>query len=264
MILHLAPEAPLLIRAAAGTALVLHITGAATGMASGAVALTVRKGGRLHRLAGTVFFVSMLTMSAVAAIVAPLLPDRISAVMGLFTFYLTATAWMTVRRAPGTVGRFETGALAVAIAIVALDLILAGIGSTRPGAMLDKEPSQLGFVFAAIAAIAAVSDWRMIRRGGLAGPHRIARHLWRMTLALAIVWGSFAGQPKAQPAALHGSPWLIAPALAVLVLLFFWLADAPAAPARDRRRAPGGRRLIGDRAASRASPALSRICFAGL
>ena len=106
MILHLSPDTPFLIRAAAGTALVLHIGGASVGMASGAVALIAPKGERLHRAAGNVFFVAMLTMSAVAAIVAPLLPDRISAVMGLLTFYLTATAWGVVGRPPARVGRF--------------------------------------------------------------------------------------------------------------------------------------------------------------
>jgi uncharacterized membrane protein len=35
------------------------------GIISGAVALLSRKGGRLHRVAGTVFLVSMLIMAAI-------------------------------------------------------------------------------------------------------------------------------------------------------------------------------------------------------
>nr|MEA2796969.1 hypothetical protein [Phenylobacterium sp.] len=223
MILHLSPDAPLLIRAVAATGLVLHIGGASVGMASGAVALIAPKGERLHRAAGNVFFVAMLTMSAVAAIVAPLLPDRISAVMGLLTFYLTATAWAVVRRPPGQVGRFEAGAGLAALVIAAAFVALAVIGGRMPGGMLDDEPSQLGYVFAIVALIAAASDFRMIRRGGLSGAPRIARHLWRMCLALFIAWGSFAGQPRAQPEALRGSPYLFLPALAVLALMVFWL-----------------------------------------
>ncbi len=223
MILHLAPDTPLLIRAVAGTALVLHIGGASVGMASGAVALIAPKGQRLHRAAGNLFFVAMLIMSGVAAIVAPLFPDRISAVMGLLTFYLTATAWAVVRRPPGQVGRFEAGAGLAAVGIAAAFLALAVIGGRMPGGMLDDEPSQLGYVFAIVAAIAAVSDFRMLRRGGLSGAPRIARHLWRMCLALFIAWGSFAGQPRAQPDALRGSPYLFVPALAVLALMVFWL-----------------------------------------
>ena len=223
MIVHVSQDAPLLIRAAAGTALVLHIGGASLGMASGAVALIAPKGERLHRAAGNVFFVAMLTMSGVAAVVAPLFPDRISAVMGLLTFYLTATAWAVVRRPPASVGRFEAGAGLAALGIAAAFLALAVIGGRMPGGMLDDEPSQLGYIFAVVAAIAAASDFRMIQRGGLSGAPRIARHLWRMCLALFIAWGSFAGQPRAQPDALRGSPYLFLPALAVLVVMAFWL-----------------------------------------
>ena len=226
MILHLSPDAPFLIRAAAGTALVLHIGGASLGRASGAVALIAPKGERLHRAAGNVFFVSMLTMSGIAAITAPLFPDRISAAMGVFTFYLTATAWAAVKRPPGQVGRFEAGAGPAALGIAAAFLALAVIGGRMPGGMLDDEPSQLGYVFAVVAAIAAASDLRMVRRGGLSGGPRIARHLWRMCLALFIAWGSAAGQPRVVallPKALHQPLLIFLPALSVLALMAFWL-----------------------------------------
>jgi uncharacterized membrane protein len=243
MILHLSPDTPFLIRAAAGTALVLHIGGASLGMASGAVALIAPKGERLHRAAGNVFFVSMLTMSAVAAIVAPLLPDRISAAMGLFTFYLAATAWAAVKRPAGEVGRFEAGAGLAALGIVATFLALAVIGGRMPGGMLDDEPSQLGYVFALVAAIAATSDFRMVRRGGLSGGPRIARHLWRMCLALFIAWGSAAGQPRVVallPKALHQPLLTFLPALSVLALMAFWLIRVRI----PRRRRPAATSIL--------------------
>jgi uncharacterized membrane protein len=240
MILHLSPDAPILLRAAAGTALVLHIGGASLGMASGAVALFAPKGQRLHRVSGNVFFVSMLTMSGVAAVVSPLLPDRITAVMGLFTFYLTATAWAVVRRPPGRVGRFETGAGLAALGIAATFLALAWIGGRMPKGLLDGEPSQLGYVFAIIALLAAASDFSMIHRGGLAGPPRVARHLWRMCLALFIAWGSAAGQPRVVallPKALQQPLPSFLPALAVLALMAFWLIRIRIRTPRRRRPA---------------------------
>ncbi|HZZ31791.1 MAG TPA: hypothetical protein VFE10_07320 [Phenylobacterium sp.] len=223
MIVHLAPSAPWALHAVAAVAAGLHIGGASTGMGSGAVALLAPKGRRLHQVAGTVFFVSMLTMSAVAAVTAPLLPDWVSALMGLFVFYLTATAWMTVQRAPRRVGRLEVAACAVAVAVAVGYFALAVVGGQAPKGLIDGEPSQIGYVFGAVAAIAIASDLRMIRKGGLAGPKRIARHLWRMCAALAIAWGSFAGQPKAQPEALRGSILLILPALLVVAAMIFWL-----------------------------------------
>jgi len=47
--------------------LTLHICGAIIGLLSGTAALIFRKGFRLHRAAGTVFFVSMLIRSASGA-----------------------------------------------------------------------------------------------------------------------------------------------------------------------------------------------------
>ena len=223
MILHISPDAPFLIHAAAAAALVLHVGGASLALAAGPVALFARKGGRLHRRAGNVFFVSMLTMSGVAAIVAPLLPDRFSALMGVFVFYLTGTAWAVVRRKPRSVGRFEIAASLVPLGVAAAAFALARMGSHLPGGLLDGEPSELGYAMTVVALIAAGSDLHMIRRGGLAGPSRVARHLWRMCLALFIAAGSFAGQPMAQPEAVRGSPWLFLPALGVLVLMVFWL-----------------------------------------
>jgi uncharacterized membrane protein len=223
MILHLAPDAPLLLRAAAASALVLHIGGASLGLISGGLVMVAPKGGRFHRAAGSVFFVSMLTMSGVAAVAAPFFPDRISTVMGLFTFYLTATGWAAVRRRPGSVGRFEIGAGVFALAIAVADLAIARIGSQMPHGLLDDEPSQVGYLFGAVAALAAACDFSVIRRGGLFGAPRIARHLWRMCLALVIAAGSFAAQPKAQPEALRGSLILFAPVPLVLGLMIFWL-----------------------------------------
>jgi hypothetical protein len=88
---------------------------------------------------------------------------------------------------------------------------------------VDGLPYGIALVFGAVAALAAWLDLRVIRKGGLAGPPRIARHLWRMCLALFIAAGSFAGQPRAQPEAIRGASWLFLPALAVLVLMAFWL-----------------------------------------
>jgi len=44
--------------------LVLHISGGSVGLLSGAVALISRKGSRPHKIAGNVFFITMLTASA--------------------------------------------------------------------------------------------------------------------------------------------------------------------------------------------------------
>jgi hypothetical protein len=118
MILEVSAGSSWLVRGAAALILSLHITAAGVGIVSGAIALLARKGSHLHRKAGNWFFVSMLTMSAIGAGVAPFLPDRISTVAAVLTFYLVAAAWVTVKRQAGNAPLFEIGAAIVALCIV--------------------------------------------------------------------------------------------------------------------------------------------------
>jgi uncharacterized membrane protein len=96
--------------------LVLHIGGGALGLLSGAVALTARKGETLHRAAGNVFFISMLSMAGVGASVAPFLPDgqRPNFVAGVMTLYMLVTAWVAAKRERVDAGAFTAAGFAIA------------------------------------------------------------------------------------------------------------------------------------------------------
>src|SRR5689334_22467632 len=118
--LQVAADSPFLVRAGAASLLVLHIAGGSVAIVAGAMALAFRKGGRRHAVAGTIFFVAMLVMASIGALVSPFLlsakgnPKLFDSAAGFFTCYLVATAWMTVRRRPGTIGRFEPAAFGYA------------------------------------------------------------------------------------------------------------------------------------------------------
>ena len=229
--LQISPEAPAIVRAAVTGILVLHIGAGLTGIASGAASLAFRKGARAHRLAGNVFFVAMLIMSGIGAVVSPMLDDPISASMGALAFYLVATGWMTVIRPPGQVGRFEVGTLLLGLGAVASLLAVGRLAALRPDGMIGGQPAAIGFVFGGLAAFAVALDARVILRGGVAGVQRVARHLWRLCFALFVASGSFfLGQPQVFPAPLRGSPLLIVLGVAPLGFLIFWLF-------RVRRRA---------------------------
>jgi len=224
MILQISPESSALIRGAAALVLILHISGGCVGILAGATALFVRKGSPLHRLAGNIFFVAMLTMSGIGACVAPFLPDRGSAVMGAFTFYLVASAWMTVRRKAGSAGAVEKALLCVVTVCAITDLTFGLQAANSATGALDGNSSALFFVFGSVMAFTAVADLRMILRGGVSGTQRIARHVWRMCFALFIATGSFfLGQQQVMPAFMHGSPVLVALGISPLPLMIFWL-----------------------------------------
>jgi hypothetical protein len=205
-------------------ALMLHIGAGGLGILSGAVAVSVRKGQRLHRAFGTVFSLSILTMSALGAYLAFQISQGATIAVGAFTFYLVATAWATVRRKERAVGPFEYGAFLVALGAAATLLILGTRAAGAPADPSDGAPLAAYFIFASFGAFAAALDLKVILRGGISGTPRLARHLWRMCFALFFTSAFFfLGQQKVMPVSILGSPLLFVPAFAPLVLMIFWL-----------------------------------------
>ncbi|HEY2906946.1 MAG TPA: DUF2306 domain-containing protein [Vicinamibacterales bacterium] len=246
MILHVPAGSSWWLFAAANLILFLHIAGGTVGIISGAVALLSRKGGRPHRVAGTVFLVSMLTMATIGAAASPFLPvpSMPNVFAGILTVYLVATGWVAIKRKNGRIGRFEKGGLGVALAVVAGGAIFIRMAMNSPTGTIGKTPPQAFYVFALVGAIAAAGDFKMILRGGLSGSARIARHLWRMSAALTIASGSFfLGQQRIMPAYMRGSPWLFVPVVAPLLLMVFWLIRVRLVPRFTDQRFGRGKRV---------------------
>jgi hypothetical protein len=213
-------------------AFVLHIGGGFIGLASGAVAAVARKGGYLHRRAGTVFVISMLVMATFAAYLAVAVPDQITNLfIGTFAFYLVATAWMTVRRREGTTGLFEKVALFAALCLCAPFAILAfqlatGLAPLFNSAVPFKGPVLVAiYGFTSVLAIAAIGDAKVVLAGGISGTPRIARHLWRMCVGLTLATGSAFtnGFARLLPGPYHVPVIFFLPQFLPLGLLVFWI-----------------------------------------
>lgn len=224
------PGSPWWLHLGAALILYAHIIGGSIGIISGAAAMTLRKGSRPHALAGHWFFGSMLVMAAVGGLVSPFTTtpegerEWFNAVAGFFTLYLVATAWMTVRRKPGTIGRFEGAAFAYATALAAAAAWFSRLASASPSGTLSGYAGMDYAVAAVIIGLAALLDLNLIRRGGIKGIPRITRHLWRMCIAMFIAVGSFfIGQQRNMPVFMQDSPALLVPPLATLALTGYWL-----------------------------------------
>ena len=202
--------------------LFVHIAAGSLGLLSGAAALAVRKGERLHRAFGTVFLAAMLIMAATGAYLALLQPHSGTMIVGVLAFYFVVTAWATARRKQG-LGAFDKVAFLVpAAAAVALFFFAFKAANASTGEFEDVSATIYCF-FGAFAIFVATLDLLLVLRGGIKGPHRIARHLWRMCAALSFGAGNFfLGQQQVFPAFLQGSPLLFVPVLAPLALLVFW------------------------------------------
>ena len=221
------PGAPLWMHLGAAALLYAHIGGGAVGLASGAVAIAAPKGRRIHRTAGTVFFVSMLITYAIGAGVAPFLDtgQRPNFVAGVMALYLLVTGWQTARgRVEVRAGTANYIGLAFALALVALGASFAWMGLQSETGTVDGSPPQAFYLFMVVGTFAAAGELHVILRKSLRGAARTARHLWRMCFSMFIASGSlFFGQPQVFPQWFHDTMlplWLgFAPIIAMVVWL---------------------------------------------
>lgn len=201
--------------------LLVHVGGAVVGLLSGYLSMFLRKGTDLHRIAGNIFVLSMLAMSSSAVYLAIFVnPVMINVVVGILTFYLVSTAWLAGRRREAKFNRYEFGAMLV-VGGDGIMSIAYGLQQTEPK---HGVPIPVYFVFGTIAVLLALSDLRAYRRGGVEGAKRIARHLWRMCLALAIATLSFyPGQARLLPPEIRKNNLLWTPILMLITLTIYYL-----------------------------------------
>lgn len=213
-------------------AFAVHIGGGFSALAAGTVAIIARKGGRIHRAAGTIFVASMLTMAVFACYLAVVIPDQlVNVFISIFTSYLILTAWVTVRRDEGAVGFAERIALPVALVLCAPFALLSfqlATGMTpllRSAVPLEGAVRIAIYAFTTVLVIAVLGDAKVVFGGGITGAPRIARHLWRMCLGLTLAVGSAFtnGFARLLPGPHHVPLVFFLPQFAPLILLMFWM-----------------------------------------
>ncbi len=205
----------------------MHIIAGLVAIAAGAVALYAVKGSTLHRRSGMIFAIAMLTMTSSAVTMAAFLRPNIGNVIaGLLTFYLVSTGLLTMTHSVARVRALLTGLLFIGLAVGALAYTVGSDAVRNANGMLDGIPVQPIFAFGAFGILGALLDVRMLWAGSIEGKHRLARHLWRMGLAMWIATASFfLGQPKVFPEPLrHAIGVRAIPVLLVLAVVLYWLA----------------------------------------
>jgi uncharacterized membrane protein len=206
------------------TLLIVHICGAVVGLLSGFTAMFLRKGSGLHAAAGTVFFVSMVTMTTTAAYIATFYhPIAINVIAALLTLYLVVTARRAAKQRDGRTGMFDVGALLFILAVGVGGIATGLVAASSPTGAKHGIPSPVYFVFGTVALLCAISDIRMLKRGGVVGQQRIVRHLWRMSLALLIATLSFyPGQAKLFPKWFRETNLLFVPHVLLIGSMLFY------------------------------------------
>jgi hypothetical protein len=236
--LEAGPGDPVWMHLGANALLWAHIAGGAVGMVTGVIALAVRKGQRVHRAAGSVFFVAMFAAYAIGAGVAPFLDtgQRPNFVAGIMALYLLISGAMAARRRDARAGAPEVIGLIVALSITVAGVIFMRMGAASPSGTVDGSPPQAFFLFTIAGAFAAAGELHVLVRKQLSNVSRIARHLWRMCFSLFIASGSFfLGQQQVFPEALQDSALLYIVALSPLPVMLFWLGKVRFDDWRRRR-----------------------------
>ncbi len=204
--------------------LLLHIVSGTLGMLSGFAAAFLRKGSRRHSLAGDVFVVSMMSLSATGVYMAIAKHQPGNILGGVLTFYMVATAWKTARRRSAETGIFDWGALLVAVALAAVTVTLGLEAAMSPTGLKYEYPAGPYFFLGSVAVLATVGDVRMLVRGGIAGTPRLARHLWRMCFALFIAAASiFLARQQIFPALFQKTGVLYLLSFLPLIVMIFWM-----------------------------------------
>ncbi len=207
--------------------LVLHILAGAIALLAGFVALFTPKGRPLHRRAGSAFALAMGVMAVSGAGMAAFDDEagsRISVVAGLLAFQLVASGWATVRP-PTWHPRATANALAGLAAAIAVAAATMATAAALGGGRFDGMPLPIYAIFGSLAALAAVGDLRVLGGRRLDGRQRLARHLWRMGVAMLIATMSFfLGQADEFPAWLRSGATTAGPPLLVLATVLGYLA----------------------------------------
>lgn len=142
---------------------------------------------------------------------------------GLLTFYLVTTALLTVRHRTQGFDWMSAGAMVFALIIGLLSIAFGIQGLNDTGNKNGITP--IGFIFGAVALLAAFGDARLLLARSIPWAQRIACHLWRMCFALFLAAISlFIGQAQVFLESLRIMPLLYTPVLLVLLLMVYWLA----------------------------------------
>jgi uncharacterized membrane protein len=204
-------------------ALAFHFATGLTALVAGFVAVSVRKGGGWHRRSGRVFVYGMIATGITATGIS-IYEGKLLNTGGAIIIYLIVTAWTAVKPIPGIGRRTALGLMLLALACAGVNYLGGFTALGRPGYQINGVPAGMMFFLGTIMLLAAIGDARMIRAGGIQGPRRLARHLWRMCFGLFIASGSFLlGQMKFIPEPIRIVPVIFVVALSPLAILLYWM-----------------------------------------
>jgi len=215
--------------------MVIHIAIGVFLLFTGVAAISLKKGSKLHRLAGNIFVISMLLIVANGTYLGFFILDygRSAVILsinnGLIAAYLAATSWLTIKRKENTTGMLDILACGFILSVASLSFY-AGWFTPAPDVELEFVlPTVIYNSVAGLLMFFALLDLSVIFRGGIGGKQRIARHLWRMLFSFLIATTIlFIANAATFPDSIRAIkvfsiPLLSYAPIAVILVMVFWL-----------------------------------------
>ena len=201
----------------------IHIAAAALGLLSGAVALSVAKGGMIHRKSGMVFAYAMIAMCASATVAAVVRGQAVNVMAALMTAYLVLTGLMTVRPPSAVSRRRDVGLMLMALALGVATIAAGFVAIASPNGEIFGYPPFPFFLFGVLglsggAGLGAVLAIAL----AAAGAWTIPLAAWAGALVSVASFFSIARVARYRRRS-PARPRARAAVLLVLVAMFYWL-----------------------------------------
>ena len=207
--------------------LAVHVFSGALAVLAGAIAASVRKGGRLHIRAGRLFVIFMALSSVLGAVVGLIKFEQffITFFAGVLGTYLVISGWLTANQAAANRPGLDGVLSALNAATFAALASIGTLAFTQSDGLMFGFAGENYLILALMSGIAAIGDVSRAFRNAMSREHQIARHLWRMLLGFFIAAGSAFTGPGASafPDSVQASGILSLPELVILLLMVFYL-----------------------------------------
>ncbi|WP_105169074.1 hypothetical protein [Pseudoalteromonas sp. T1lg23B] len=204
--------------------LVGHIVAGTIAIFAGYIALFSQKGGKRHIKAGHWFVATMVLMTISGVVVAYIKPMTISVIAGVFTLYLVLTALAVFRGEMQRNSGLNYVLMCVALTIGLYGFYCVYLVSQSPMGRFQGFAAEPFIMFAVIAIVSAVLDFRYIKVKEISQRSRLTRHVWRMCFAMFIAVGSFVEQGlKRVSEDIRHFPLIEYADLIILLLMLYWL-----------------------------------------
>jgi uncharacterized membrane protein len=201
--------------------LILHIGAGSVSLLLGTFLLIRRKGDRLHRKLGLVFYYGMLVVAFSSFGLAYISRNFFLAVMGVFALYLTVTGKRYIEASrDGKMGNINDWMISLFMMCFSLTLLFRGLRS-----LIDSDSFGIvSIVFGLLSLLMVAADFKNYRIKGISSPDAIRMHLQRMCAAYIASLTAFVvvnfPSDLVKPS-MSFIPWL-APTLIVTPLIFKW------------------------------------------